>query len=342
MNKQMPSDSSAASPLSISVIMPVYNGCAFIDKSLPPLVAMLESAEVLEVLVVDDSSSDKSIEMAERLGARVIPSGGRLGAGGARNVAAKLAQGELLWFVDADVVVHRDAARVLLSGFEEQQVVGVFGSYDDEPAAQNFLSQYKNLAHHFYHHKARREASSFWSGCGAIRAHAFREQGGFDVVMFTRPSVEDIELGYRLKAAGGRLLLLNNLLCKHLKEWRFVNLIHTEIFCRALPWSRLMIRRGGLDADLNVGLGERLRAIASALFFLGVALAPLGKPFWIAALALSALMIFANHAIFGLFVRRKGLCFGIGGLLFHQIYYVYSSMAFVWAMFEIRVLRRGV
>ena len=327
--------------LGISVIMPVYNGCGFIEHSLPPLMRMLAAGEVLEVIVVDDGSSDASVATATELGARVLPSGGRLGAGGARNVAAEVAKGELLWFVDADVVVHADAVGVLLQGFEEPDVVGVFGSYDDQPAAQNFLSQYKNLVHHFYHHKASREASTFWSGCGAVRAEVFRRLGGFDVERYKRPSIEDIELGYRMRDAGGRLLLLSALLCKHLKDWRLGNLLHTEIFCRALPWSRLMLQRGGLDDNLNVGLGERLRALLAGLLLLALLISPLDPRLWILSGLLGVLVVLINRDLLSLFVRRKGWLFGLAGLAFHQLYYLYSSAAFAWAMFEIKILKKS-
>lgn len=323
--------------LSVSLIMPVYNGIEFIKKSLPPLVAMKERGELLEVIVVDDTSSDATPEVARALGAEVMPSGGRLGPGAARNVAAKTARGDILWFVDADVIVHDNAAQVMLNGFAEPGVVGVFGSYDDEPPAQNFLSQYKNLVHHYYHQRAKRDASTFWSGCGAIRKEAFLAQGGFDVEMFKRPSIEDIELGYRLLAAGGKLLLLTDFQCTHLKEWRFVNLIHTEVFCRAIPWARLMVSRGGLDNDLNVGVGERIKAGLAGLTVLVVLLALLGVVSWTYAIVMAAAIVYANRDLAILFYRRKGLLFALRGLLFHQLYYLYSAAAFVWVMLETRL-----
>ena len=206
----------------ISVIMPVYNGRDFIPRSLPPLIAMLRRGELSEVIVVDDTSSDETPTLAAEMGARVIPSGGRLGPGGARNQAAKLALGEILWFVDADVVVHDDAARELRGAFSEPGIVAAFGSYDDVPPAQNFLSQYKNLVHHFYHHRGRTEASTFWAGCGGVRKDAFLKVGGFDVVRYTRPSIEDIELGYRLRAAGGRIVLSPALQGTHLRIYKQV------------------------------------------------------------------------------------------------------------------------
>ena len=320
----------------ISVIMPVYNGTDFIVRSLPPLIEMMQRGELVEVIVVDDSSTDDTAASAKSMGARVIPSGGRLGPGGARNKAAEQARGSILWFVDADVVVHENAARELQKAFAEAGVTAVFGSYDDQPPARNFLSQYKNLVHHFYHDRGRRDATTFWAGCGGIRKDAFLEAGGFDVVRYTRPSIEDIELGYRLSAAGGRIVLWPELKGTHLKVWRFFNLIHTEVFCRAIPWSRLMLSRSGMVNELNVGKSERLRAVLAGLFLVGV-LASFHPdvPGWV-ALVMLAIVAIANSRLLGLFFRRKGPLFALGGLLFHQIYYLYSSAAFAWCWLEHR------
>lgn len=318
----------------LSVIMPVYNGHDFILRSLPPLIDMMKRGEVVEVIVVDDSSTDDTPELAAGMGARVIPSGGRLGPGAARNKAASEAKGDILWFIDADVIVHRDAAGYLHEGFSDPGVVAVFGSYDDEPPAQNFLSQYKNLVHHFYHHRGRKEASTFWSGCGAVRKEAFLAVGGFDVEKYTRPSIEDIELGYRLREAGGKIMLIPEMQSTHLKEWRFVNLVHTEIFCRAIPWSRLMIEQTGVVDDLNVSRAERLRAILAAAFFAIVAAALFGLVPWWAAGLMFILTGIVNRELFALFYRRKGILFAIAGLAYHQFYYLYSSLAFAWALLE--------
>ncbi|MDH3314532.1 MAG: glycosyltransferase [Gammaproteobacteria bacterium] len=323
----------------ISVIMPVYNGRAFIARSLSPLLDMLHRGELLEVIVVDDTSTDDTAVMAEAMGARVMPSGGRLGPGGARNEAAAQAKGDILWFVDADVIVHDDAARELQRAFAEPGVTAVFGSYDDQPPAKNFLSQYKNLVHHFYHHRGHRDASTFWAGCGGVRKEAFLAVDGFDVVRYTRPSIEDIELGYRLRAAGGRIVLWPALQGTHLKVWRFFNLIHTEVFCRAIPWSRLMLSQTGLVNDLNVGTGERMRAVVAGIFFVGTAasLHP-AVPGWVALASFGAIAL-ANGSLLRLFYRRKGPVFALGALLFHQVYYLYSSAAFAWCWLEYRITK---
>ncbi len=321
--------------MGISVIMPVFNGAEFIVRSLPALIAMRERGEILEVILVDDGSTDDSRRIAGELGARVVSSGGRIGPGGARNQAASLARGDILWFVDADVVVHADAAAGLARGFSDPGVVAVFGSYDSNPPARNFFSRYKNLVHHYYHQRARDEASTFWSGCGAVRRETFLAAGGFDVEHYKYPSIEDIELGHRLIKAGGRVRLLRDVQCTHLKVWRFGNLIHTEIFRRALPWSRLIIHSGeGIPDDLNVGMVEQLRAaiaVVLLLFTLALLVGLLNPALYLLPLLLA---LYANREIAHFFYRNGGLLFACEALLFHQLYYLYSASAFAWVLLE--------
>ena len=71
----------------------------------------------------------------------------------------------------------------------------------------------------------------------------FVNLGGFDAGRYRYPSIEDIELGYRIIGSGRRIVLREDLQGKHLKEWRLKNLLHTDIFRRAIPWSRLMLER---------------------------------------------------------------------------------------------------
>ncbi len=327
------------SGLTVDVIMPVYNGREFIVKSLPPLMAMKRSGELQEVIVVDDSSTDDSIEIARNLGATILKTGGRLGPGGGRNQAAETSHSAILWFVDSDVVVHSDAVDHLKQGFDDPSVVAVFGSYDDQPPAKNFLSQYKNLVHHHYHNQGHSDASTFWAGCGAIRRKSFVESGGFDTQTYKRPSIEDIELGYRLKEAGGVIRLIPALKSSHLKVWRLFNLIHTEVFCRAIPWSRLMFTKTGVVDDLNVSSAERFKAVFAGLLLLSLMAAVAGFLSWWWVLALTALAVWSNRILFTLFYKRRGFLFALSGLAFHQIYYLYSGFAFVYSWLEVRLFK---
>ena len=94
----------------------------------------------------------------------------------------------------------------------------MFGAYDHAPVATNFISQFRNLYHAYVHEASGEDGSTFWSGLGAIRASAFYAVGGFDE-RFSRPSVEDIDLGYRLCASGHRIRLDTRFRGGHLKRW---------------------------------------------------------------------------------------------------------------------------
>ncbi len=321
----------------VTAIMPVYNGRAYLTESLPPLVALTESGQLAEVIVVDDGSTDGSGEWAAARGARVLKSAGRVGPGAARNQAAEEARGDVLLFVDADVVIHSDAVSYLVRALEDPEVVSVFGSYDDAPPYPAFASQYMNLRHHHVHHQAAGEASTFWAGCGAIRKDAFLACGGYDAQRFDRPSVEDIELGIRLRQAGGRIRLVPEMQGTHLKQWSTWGVIHTDVTCRAIPWSRMLMSQEGAELDLNAGGAEQAKALLAGLLVLSL-VAPLFGSIWaLLPIALFALAVSVNRGLFGVFRRRRGLAFALGALAFHQLYYLYSAAAYVGCWIENRL-----
>ena len=124
----------------------------------------------------------------------------------------------MLVFIDADVLA--DTLQRIRTSFKDDPALdALFGSYDAAPAAPGLVSQYKNLRQHYVHQHGQTESQTFWSGCGAVRSSVFRALGGFDE-RYTRPSIQDIDLGYRLKAAGCRIALEPGIQVRHLKKWR--------------------------------------------------------------------------------------------------------------------------
>lgn len=325
-------ESASRTAPTVTVVMPVYNGSPTLRQSLEPLLSMRESGQVAEIIVVDDGSDDAGAAIALAAGVTVVESGGRLGPGGARNVGAASARGDVLWFVDADVVVHGDGAQVLVEALRSSGAVAVFGSYDDDPPAPNFLSQYKNLVHRYQHIGAAGDVDTFWAGCGAVARNAFADIGGFDAEKYPYSSIEDIELGLRLRQRGLRIHLEPALLATHLKVWRLRNLLHTEICRRAMPWSRLIVAQGWWSRNLNTSPSERFRATLAACCMLALLGAAAGlTPLW-PALVLFAVVAVANRRLFGYFRKRRGTLFAIGGVLYHQLYYLYSAATIAYCL----------
>ena len=327
-----------AHDVTISVIMPAFRAEGLLPKVLEPLMAMLSRGEVAEVIVVDDRSPDATADVARHMGARVLTTPANGGPGVARNLAAQVAIGDVLWFVDSDVVAWPDGARKLAAHFSDPELAAVFGSYDATPAGASWFSRYKNLMHRYYHQTAKRDATTFWAGCGAVRADVFRKLGGFDVETYRVPSIEDIELGYRIHRAGGVIAVDPTLLGKHLKVWTIRNAIFTDIFRRALPWSRLMIGQGGLTDDLNTSRAERLRAILAGVFLLSLLALPFAPGLWWLPFGLFALAIAANRNLARFFITHLGAARMLLAMLYHQVYYVYSAGSFAWCLFEYHIL----
>ncbi|MEO2048068.1 MAG: glycosyltransferase family 2 protein [Pirellulales bacterium] len=246
------------SPL-ISVVIPVRNSPEFLRKCVAHLTA--STYDNIEIIVVDDASTDNTAEIAESLQVRVVRLNSQTGPAGARNLGVDAAQGEFVFFIDADVCVHADTVEKLVDTFvKTPDVDAVFGSYDLKPYVSNVISQYKNLFHHYVHQQACEEASTFWSGCGAVRRKVFLEMGGFDT-SYGRPCIEDVELGVRLYQAGKSILLNKSIQVTHLKRWTLWGLIKTDFWDRGVPWTELMLRSGKIQNDLNLKFSQRICAI---------------------------------------------------------------------------------
>jgi len=333
----------------ISVIVPVHNGGVDFRRCLSALKQAQPSPT--EIVVVVDGDTDDPWHLAKLCGARVLILPVTGGPARARNLGARTAQGDILFFVDADVTIHPDAIGQVVAAFSTEQtpsgsasttrdLAAVFGSYDDAPAAPDFLSQYKNLFHHYVHQTAREEASTFWGACGAIRRDVFLSIGGFDE-RYRRPSIEDIELGYRLKRAGHRICLHKSLQVKHLKHWGVVSLLKADFFLRALPWTELILRDGRFVNDLNLRFSSRI----SVVLTYGLLGALVGTGWWLGSLAIAGGAILAlvilNAPVYRFFRRKRGLRFALKVIPWHWFYFFYSGLAFVIGIIQHHTRRLG-
>jgi glycosyltransferase involved in cell wall biosynthesis len=310
-----------------SVIMPVLDGGVVFERCLAAL--KQSTFDDFELIVVDDGSSDGSGELARQSGAKVLETAGRQGPGRARNLGAHEASGKFLLFVDADCEVHPGTLALAAAELEaDPGLDALFGSYDDQPAAATLVSTYKNLQHHYVHHSGRREASTFWAGCGAVRRLVFLDLGGFDTERYARPSIEDIELGMRLRRAGHRIALVPEVQVKHHKRWRLGQLIRTDVFDRGIPWTELMLSQQQLSGDLNLGAGGRASGVLAWLMVLALAGSVAEEALlWVAGLS-AVLLLWLNRDFYNFLRGRRGFLFALRAVPLHWLYYLYSVVAF--------------
>jgi glycosyltransferase involved in cell wall biosynthesis len=313
----------------ISIITPVYNGgYPFVCS----LLAIFETQfDNWELIVVDDGCSDRSAAIAGKFGAKILQTKGREGPGAARNLGATVARGDYLCFIDADCEVCDDAIAQLAEILQSRpEIDALFGSYDDAPQASNFIAQYKNLMHHYIHQQGNEDASTFWAGFGVVKQSVFLELGGFDTKTYPRPSIEDIELGYRLKQAGYKIHLAKNLQVKHHKAWNLISLIKTDLCDRGIPWTKLLLsNKSYIVNDLNLQTKSRISLIA----IYGLISCILATMFQLAAIIpcsiLGALLLYCNWDVYRFFNRKRGLIFAIRVIPMHWLYYFYGGLSLI-------------
>ena len=259
-----------------------------------------------------------ALRMGTRAPEETIVQDGPPGAGpaAARNLGVARCEGDVLVFVDSDVEVHADALEQIARHFaEDPELAAVFGAYDDNPADQGLTSRYRNLLHHHVHAGAAGEAETFWAGLGAVRREAFEAVGGFDPDRFPQASVEDIDLGMRLRRRGGRVLLDPRIRGRHLKAWMPLSMVRTDFAQRGVPWARLLLREGSGSTALNLSWRRRASTAASVALF-GALLAR--RPRLAAAALLANLVL--DRDLYTLLARRGGPRLLLAGIGLHQLH----------------------
>jgi glycosyltransferase involved in cell wall biosynthesis len=316
----------------ISVIVPVHSGAAVLPRSLGALVASSLPRDRWELIVVDDASADDSAMIAAEYADTVVRlSGSPRGPAYARNRGCEVSTGDILVFVDADVCVHHDVLERFRELFlREPQLSAAFGSYDANPPAFGLVSQFRNLLHHHVHQSHPGEAETFWAGCGAVRREAIFGVHLFDEWHYSRPQIEDIDIGRRLRLRGGRILLRPEIQCTHLKRWSLFGMIATDLTGRGIPWTRVLLQERSLGRfhSLNLTRRERFSAMGVTLGMLLVVLAVL-LGLWrllpLAIVPLGALLV-THHTFYRLLLRR-GIVLALVGVPLHVIYYLTATLA---------------
>lgn len=290
--------------------MPAYRAGTVIGACLDALFAAGFAPD--EVVVVDDGSPDDTVAVVRGRGVEPVRLAGNGGASVARNAGVAAASGDILFFVDSDVLIHADArTRVEAFFAAHPDHAGIFGSYDDAPPARTRVGRIRNLLHHHVHQNAPRRATTFWTGCGALRRADFDLAGGFRT---QDEMIEDVGLGLRLARAGRQVVLDPDLQCTHLKEWTWAGFALTDYRHRAMPWTRMMRDPANRDLAhvLNAGARGKAAVVSVGLSLVALVLMPVW-PGLGAVLGLGALagLVALERRFLGL-VRRLG---GTGEML---------------------------
>jgi glycosyltransferase involved in cell wall biosynthesis len=208
----------------ISVIVIAYNQKDTIATCLESILKL--APDHYEMIVVDDCSQDETAEIAAKFPCQLIKLNKNSGAAFARNRGAEQASGDILFFLDSDVIVANNAFSEIRKAFQDHPVAqAVQGSYLQESLPKNMITQYKD---YFNNYKSQWNESDrvhiIATYCFAIRRKTFFEVGGFDTKI-PGATVEDNDLGYKLFESGNLVVLDRNLTVTHLKRYSLKSLL---------------------------------------------------------------------------------------------------------------------
>lgn len=241
----------------VSVVIPAYNANATLSQTLSALRAA--QPPPLEIIVVDDGSTDSTAQAARSFGVRVLSQVRNVGAAAAKNHGAQAAQGDILLFTDSDILLPPDIISRVITSFEQRPTEGIVGLLDENIPAHDWASQFKNLWMHYTYARLdpTQRIGLFYTSIAAMRRATFLELGGFDEKYRGASITEDTEFGQRAWAQGISIFLAASVRVVHLKTYT-VSSILREDFKRAYALTLMRFRKRGEPFYTSVPLFYQL------------------------------------------------------------------------------------
>jgi len=195
----------------LSIIIPTFNSESTIRRCLLSLISQSYPREKYEIILVDDGSEDRTVQVANEVGTDIIIlRKQRGGPGDARNVGVKQARGKFLGFIDSDCEAKKDWIKTIIEELQTLEAIGGPIS-NGNPHSKNAWAEYFIEFGGFDKNKKRSLVRFFPTCNGACRRDIFLKVGGFNKT----PTGEDVLLGNSLTRAGVKLTFIPELQIHH-------------------------------------------------------------------------------------------------------------------------------
>ena len=234
----------------VSIIIPVKNGEATLGQCLRSI--RRSYYKNIEVVVVDDHSTDRTAEIAGSYNCRLIAAEEGAGANAARNLGAGKANGEIFVFIDSDVLVRRETILGIVERLEEDYLDAVVGIYTARHRNDSIFSQYKNLWIRYSYLKSPPAIDWMFGAISGIRRTAFETICGFNVDLIAQHGNDDLEMGKRLTRQNVKIELDMEIEVEHLREYNLFSFIRNE-FKRSAGFVLLARRLGEMGPSITQG-----------------------------------------------------------------------------------------
>lgn len=211
-----------AKKLSVSIVVPNWNGEHLLAKNLPAVIA---AAPVAEIIVADDASSDGSVGFIKEKFPHVVVVENKYQQGFAGNVNSGVAKatGDIVILLNTDVRPEKDFLLPLLTHFSDPNVAAV-GCLEESHDPGEVVLRGRGVARwikgYFIHTKGEvTKSDTAWvtGGSSAFRRSIWQELGGMDSI-YNPFYWEDIDLSYQIQKAGYRIVFEKNSVVGHFHE----------------------------------------------------------------------------------------------------------------------------
>ena len=302
----------------ISVIVPNHNGSATIATCLRSLFS--SHYQAFEVIVVDDCSSDGSIDIIHQFPCRLIRLDRREGASKARNTGARESCGDVLFFIDADCVVQEDTLARVADAYRNAPDSVTGGSYTPVAHDDSFFSTFQSV---FINYSELRNPAPDYIASHAmvIGKSIFEKSGGFAEDFM--PILEDVEFSHRLKRAGVRLSMDSAILVRHIFHFTLKKSLRNAMK-KTKYWTGYSLGNSDLANDSGTASRELKINVATACMSWILLFCYLGSReslFLLCMLIVTALNIIYSRGLMQAFFRVKGWPFGIRAALYYCCIY---------------------
>jgi len=324
---------------SLTLVIPVHNGEATLPRCLDAVDR--STLESFEVIVVNDGSTDGTGGILEQRPVKVLRHERARGAAVARNAGAAEAKGDIVCFLDSDILIAPDTLAEVVRSFEVPEVDGVVGMLAEETEARNFSSQYENLYMHFMYLHHTEDMDIFYTSLAAVRRDVFEASGGF-AVAYAGAGIEDMELGQRMVTQGRKLILNKKLQVVHLKRFRLGQLLGINRR-KASGTLKIMLRnrKEKVETRKHVGPGwgflVGIPGTPLALLSLVVGVVWSCWPAWMTAGLVLLGVAAANRTFLSFLLRKRGILFMIPAVGFFYLQFLNYGLGLATGMVEYAV-----
>ncbi len=293
----------------VSVVIPAFRAACHLPACLDALASQVD-APAFEIVVVDDASPDATAQVARDKGARVVRHETNRGAAAARNTGGAASCGEVLLFIDSDVIPGSGLVAGTAALFANSEVTAATGRYAAEPANEGRFARYKaRWTWHCWQNTGARDGRSthLQGALSAVRREAFEATGGFDE-RYAGGNVEDYELSARLRSQGVAIHFDDRLSGRH--HFPGFRTVARNYWDRTRMWVRLAPeQRGFSSGQANARSGvAALAALAGVVSHAGSVVFP---PLVVPALASDAVWLASTGGFLRYVSKEEGLRFAV-------------------------------